>query len=428
MTSRPAGRATSPADRGSRVGFRITAGMLTALMLGGTLPVPLYVLYEAKMGFGSLGVTVVFATYVIGTLTALLGFGDLSDHIGRKKVLAGAIACAAISTAFFLIATSIGELIVARVISGLAAGFATGTATAALAELSGLGGQRRAAVVASAANLTGLGLGPLVAGLFAQYLGAPTRTVFWAYLGVCALLFLALFEIPETVRHPDRVFRVHLRVGVPADMRLILLGAGLGVFAAFSILGLFSSLVPTFVRGVLGISNLAIIGTTGFVIFITAAISQAASARLASRRSVSVGLPGLFVGLACLETSLFTDTEWLFYAATVASGIAVGLIFRGGLSEINKRADPAHRAEVVSTFFAIAYVGLGLPVVLIGAIAQAVGPVDASAWVAGLNAAVILIAAVVVFRTFGKAAQPAPSAVCPDSWCDPQTVGSSSRP
>ncbi len=229
MTSGSADRAAPSADKGSRVGFRITAGMLTALMLGGALPVPLYVLYEAKMGFGSLGVTVVFATYVLGTLTALLGFGNLSDHIGRKKVLAGAIACAAISTAVFLIATSIGELIVARVISGLAAGFATGTATAALAELSGPGGQRRAAVVASAANLTGLGLVPLVAGLFAQYLGAPTRTVFWP-ISVCALIFLALLEIPETVRHPDREFRLHVRVGVHADMRL--LGAGMGVFAA----------------------------------------------------------------------------------------------------------------------------------------------------------------------------------------------------
>ncbi len=72
-------------------------------------------------------------------------------------------------------------------------------------------------------------------------------------------------------------------------------------------------------RGALGISNLAIIGTTAFVIFITAAISQAASARFASRRSVTAGLPLLFVGLACLEISLFTDTEWPFYPSWAKS-------------------------------------------------------------------------------------------------------------
>jgi hypothetical protein len=35
--------------------------VLVVMMLGGTLPIPLYVLYERKMGFGPLGVTVVFA-------------------------------------------------------------------------------------------------------------------------------------------------------------------------------------------------------------------------------------------------------------------------------------------------------------------------------------------------------------------------------
>ena len=142
-----------------RRGYRLTAGVLLVMMLGGTLPVPLYVLYEKQMGFGPLGVTVVFAAYVVGTLFALVALGDLSDHIGRKKVLAMAVACAAASTALFLAASGIGVLVAARVVSGVAAGFATGTATAALAELQPRGDHRAAAVVASGSNMTGLGLG-----------------------------------------------------------------------------------------------------------------------------------------------------------------------------------------------------------------------------------------------------------------------------
>ena len=37
-----------------------------------------------QMGFGPLGVTMVFAAYVLGTLFALLALGDLSDHVGRR--------------------------------------------------------------------------------------------------------------------------------------------------------------------------------------------------------------------------------------------------------------------------------------------------------------------------------------------------------
>jgi predicted MFS family arabinose efflux permease len=387
---------SSMAAVANRRGYVLTASVLLVIMLGGTLPVPLYVLYEKQMDFGVLGVTVVFAAYVVGTLVVLVAFGDLSDHLGRREVLAIAVGCAMVSTALFLAASGIGLLIVARLVSGAAAGLATGTATAALAELQPRGDRRAAAVTATGSNMTGLGLGPLVAGLFAQYAGAPTRAVFWAYLGLCGLALAALTVVPETVLQLDKVISVRPRLAAPARIRTVLAGAALGVFAAFTVLGLFSSLVPTFLHSVLGVHNLALIGAASLLIFVTAAISQATSARLAGGRSVSTGLPLLLVCLAALELALFTRLTWLFLAGTVTGGVAVGFIFRGGLSELNQQADPAHRAAVTSTFFVAAYVGLGLPVVLAGLISPAVGPVDASAYVSGLAAVAVLAAAAVV--------------------------------
>jgi MFS family permease len=403
-----------------RRGYRLTATVLVIMMLGGTLPVPLYVLYENQMGFGPLGVTVVFAAYVLGSLLALVLFGDLSDHIGRRPVLAIAVVCAAVSTGLFLAATGNGLLIVARVVSGTAVGFATGTATAGLAELQPRGDRQAAAVVASAANLAGLGLGPLVAGLFAAYVAMPLHSVFWAYLGACALALAAVAVIPETVRHRDRRVSVRPQMAVPSGLGAVMLGACLGVFAAFGVLGLFSSLVPTFLHGVLGVHNLALIGGASFLIFVTAAISQAVSARLPAGRSASTGVPLLLVCLAALEAALFAKALWLFLIATIAGGIGVGFIFRGGLSELNRLAEPRHRAAVVSTFFAAAYVGLGLPAVLTGLISLAVGPVDASVYVSGLAAAIAVVAFIVVGRTFGRATAPSPPAIPCDSWCQPE--------
>ena len=407
-----------------RRGYYLTAGVLLAIMTGGTLPIPLYVLYEKQMGFGPLGVTVVFVAYVAGTLFALLALGDLSDHIGRRRVLVIGVSCAAVSTALFLAASGISLLIVARVISGLAAGFVTGTASAALAELQPRGDGRAAAVAASGSNMTGLGLGPLIAGIFAEYVALPTRSVFWAYLGVCALMLAAIAVIPETVRHPDRVISLRPRLGVPPGMRAVMLGACLGVFAAFTVLGLFSSLVPVFLYGILGVRNLALIGATSFLIFIIAAISQAVSAPLPARRSVTAGLPLLLVCLAVLESALFAKVLWLFLVGTVAGGIAVGLIFRGGLSELTRLADPRHRAAIVSTFFAAAYVGLGLPALLTGLISQLISTIDASAWTSGLAAAIVAAAIIIVLRSFGKAPAPTPPCTPSDSWCSPQEPAS----
>ena len=73
-----------PVPRGvvsaSRRGYILTAAVLLAVMAGGTLPVPLYVLYEQQMGFGPLGVTVVFAAYVAQ---------PASGGAGRVSVAAG---------------------------------------------------------------------------------------------------------------------------------------------------------------------------------------------------------------------------------------------------------------------------------------------------------------------------------------------------
>jgi hypothetical protein len=128
-------------------------------------------------------------------------------------------------------------------------------------------------------------------------------------------------------------------------MRAVMTGSCLGVFAAFSILGTFSSLVPTFLHGILAVQNLALIGAASFLIFIVAAISQAVSVRLPARRSVTAGLPLLLICLAMLEAALFAKALWLFLVGTVIGGVAVGLIFRGGLSELNRLADGVEQVE-----------------------------------------------------------------------------------
>src|SRR5215469_14211774 len=398
-TASPTGSAASSIPASSkRRGYRLAAGVLLVTMAGGTLPIPLYVLYERQMGFGPLGVTVVFAAFVVGTVLVLLTMGDLSDHVGRRKVLAIAVASAAAATALFLVATGAGLLITARIVGGLAAGFVTGTAAAALAELQPRGDRRAAAVAASGSNMTGLGAGPLA----------------------------AVAAIPETVRDPDRVIKVGPRLAAPPGMRAAMLGTCLGAFAAFSTLGFFGSLVPTFLHGILGVHNLALIGATSCLIFITAAVSQAASARLPARRSMSAGLPLLLICLAALESALYAKALWLFLAGTIAGGIAAGLIFRGGLTELNRLAEPRHRAAVVSTFFAACYLGMGMPAVLTGLISQLAGAVNASAYTSGLAAAIVTAATVIVLHTFGRAPTPQPASTPSDSWCCPEEPASTS--
>jgi MFS family permease len=250
-----------------RVAFWLLALVFAVTMLGTTLPTPLYVIYQARWHFSAAMVTVTFAVYAAGVLAALLLAGRSSDQAGRKPVLAAALGISALSTAVFVLAPGLGALLAARIMSGLSAGLMTGTATAALTELVPAAAGRRASLVATAANMGGLGLGPLIAGLFSQYAPHPTTLVFEVYLAVLAAAGLCLLFIPETVSPRQRPTLRLTGLGVPERSRGEFIAAAVAAFAAFSLLGLFAALAPTFLGSVLHEDNHAVQGAVVFLLF-----------------------------------------------------------------------------------------------------------------------------------------------------------------
>ncbi|MGW1626509.1 hypothetical protein [Streptomyces sp. NPDC002172] len=74
------------------------AFVCTVVMAGGTLTIPLYVLWASQFGFGPLTTVVVFIAYVVGVVGTPLVAGSLSDAVGRRPVLALSLALTALST------------------------------------------------------------------------------------------------------------------------------------------------------------------------------------------------------------------------------------------------------------------------------------------------------------------------------------------
>src|SRR5260370_5476184 len=199
----PALAVAKPAWRLSRpVAFWLIAYAFAVTMLGTTLPTPLYVIYQAQWHFSTSLITLIFATYAVGVLAALLAAGRSSDQAGRRPVLAAAIGLSIASAATFILAPSVGWLFAGRALSGLSAGLMTGTATAALTETARPGSGRRASLVSTTANIGGLGLGPLLAGLMAQYAPQPTVLPFAVQLGLVTVAGIGLLAVPETVSAP----------------------------------------------------------------------------------------------------------------------------------------------------------------------------------------------------------------------------------
>jgi len=349
-----------------RVAFWLLAFVFAATMLGTTLPTPLYDIYQAQWHFSAAIVTVTFAVYAAGVLLTLLLTGRASDQAGRKPVLAAALGCSALSTVVFILAPNVWVLMAGRILSGFSAGLMTGTATATLTELIPASASRRASLVATAANMGGLGLGPLIAGLFAQYGPHPTVLVFQVYLAVLAAAGLCLFLVPETVSPRRRPVIRFAGLSIPGRGRSEFIAAGVAGFAAFSLLGLFAGLAPTFVASVLHEPNHAVQGAVVFGLLAVGTVTQLVLSRFGSRRVVMAGLGLFLAALTLIVAALAAASMALFLAGTVVGGAAVGAVFLGSLATANRLAPPGRRGQTVSTFFVLCYAGLIIPVVGVG--------------------------------------------------------------
>ncbi len=364
-----------PRRRSHGRGVWVVGYVLAVTMAFSTIPAPLYVLYQARDHFGALLVTVIFAAYAVGVMASLFLAGHVSDWLGRRRMVAIAVAVNMASGIVFLAWPAVPGLIAGRVISGVSIGMLTATATAYLSELHAAArpGQpgRRAEVAATAANLGGLGLGALLAGLLAQYAGHALQLPFLVSEALMAGGALALAATPETVTRPRPRPRYHpQRVSVPAADRSAFAAAGLATVAAFALFGLFTSLAPGFLAGTLGDRSHALAGLATFVVFGAAALAQIVLSRAATGRQLRIGLAALTLGLALVTTAVWLPSLTLFLLGGALAGAGAGTAFKGSVSMVIAIAPPARRGETLAGLFLAAYFGIAVPVLGLGLATQ----------------------------------------------------------
>jgi MFS family permease len=353
--------------------FWLVAVAFVILLFGVTLPTPLYVVYQEQWGFSAGVLTAVFAIYAAGVLTSLLVFGRASDEVGRRAALLAALGLATASTLVFLLADSVTWLFAARLLSGLAAGLTQGTAAAALAELEPNHDQRRAALVSSSVSTGAAGIGPLLAGVLVQYAGWRTHLVFVVYLACLLVAMIALVRVPEPIPERHRLTVRFQRPSVPPAARAAFVAAVSAAIAIAALLGLFVSLVPSFLGHDMHQRNHAVAGVVVFLLFAVATASQVILHGLTPRHALLAGFVCLVVGLALFLAGLDVPSLGAFIAGTVCAGVGAGLGLMGALATANRTAPPEHRGEIMSGFFLAVYGGMSLPALGVGITAQHYG-------------------------------------------------------
>jgi len=379
------GAGSRPQSRGRQGGwlpFAGAGGALFVLLIGSNLPTPLFPLYSKVYGLSPLVVALLFATYALLVIPALLVFGPLSDAKGRRELLIGAIIAAAVAAALFAAAHEVAVLFVAQAVQAMALGALQGTASPTLVEYDPTKQPRRASAIASGLTVAGAGVGPLLAGVLAQFAPLPQQLGYLIELGLLAAALVAVLTLIPA--REDRQSWRPRRPTVPAEIRRPFVVAGISTFVAWAVTGLFLSLIPSFVTDVLKHDNLALAGVVVAILLGPAVAIQILASRLESLRAQTLGLVVMIVGVAVLLAANLASSLAALLVASVLAGLGMGLAFMGSLGDVNEIAPEDRKGDVVASYYVVVYIGTAVPAIGVGAVAEGYGlptAIDAFAYI-----------------------------------------------
>ncbi|MFB2898068.1 MFS transporter [Aerosakkonemataceae cyanobacterium BLCC-F50] len=326
------------------------------------LQIPLYGTYARLAGFGSGISALAFSTYVAGLLPTLILLGGASDRIGRKKVILASLLFACVATFLMIAQPTIYTLLITRVLQGIGVGLITGTGTAYLSTLMP---QHSAKVAAYVSLTTALGFssGAIFTNAVLSIQDSLVPLSYWiVFVLILGGIGLSV-GIPEQATKPTSLIRLPL---FPTKA----IWAGLAIALAWSLAGIVGIILPAqFTQ--YGLPNWS--GPMLFIIVITGVLFQPVARRMDAGRSLQLGSLLLMIGYVLFTIgAAFGILSLVLVGVAIAGTACYGFTYLGGLAQV-VQLDSSQSARVASGYFVCAYLGYGIPVILIGFFSERFG-------------------------------------------------------
>ena len=348
--------------------FAVLAAM--TFSASGAAPTPLYQEYQSHFGLTPFMITVIFATYVLCLLLALLTVGSLSDFLGRRPAILSALAMNIVAMILFITAGSAAALIVARAVQGFATGLAVTTIAATILDTD----RDRAPMLNSVTAFAGLSAGTLLAGVLVTFAPAPEQLVFMVLLALSVIEAAVLWFMPETSPlKPGALASLIPRVRIPLKARAAFMAITPVHIASWALGGFYFSLMPAVVRVATGTTLPIVGGVVVATLTLTGAVIVVALRNVAPERMLRLGIAALSLGVMITLAGIQWGLVGVMMFGTVVSGMGFGSAFSGTLRTVMPLARPDERASFLSAYFVEGYLAFSLPAVLAGFLAPIVG-------------------------------------------------------
>jgi len=347
------------------------AGLLAGAGWGSNQFTPMLLVYHARLGLSTATLEALFGAYAAGLIPGLVLAGRWSDAHGRRMVGVSAAVISLLATACLIAgAHALGLLFAGRLLAGVSSGAAFGVGTAWLRETSlapfGDADHGTVARRAAVAMTIGFALGPLVAGVLAQWAPAPTVVPYLPHIALMLVVLPALLTVPETIEgRRDVATAVRLSDASARRFRRLVVPMAPWVFAAPAIA---FALLPSIVGTGHSADGVALTAAVTALTALAGVLIQPVARRLdVSGRDHAAGTVGLTVlagGLALAALTAEVRQNWLLFPCAIVLGSAYGLLLVAGLLEVQRLAPPRALAGLTATFYVFTYLGFAAPYLL----------------------------------------------------------------
>jgi MFS family permease len=302
----------------------------------------------------------------------------------------------------FALAENVPLLFVGRVLQGLAIGGFLGVGAAFVVDHARADSKALAAALAGVAFRVGFGLGPGLAGLTAEYAPDPRHLIFEIHIVVMIIGMIAVATAAETLLRRARADRApfRIRIGVPQGQALgFLTYVAPATFMMSFVEGTELSVVPIFVVDTLGVDNLAVVGSIGFLVLALGGLAPFIVRNLDPRKAVMFGAGASSLLSLLIVLSAQLDAVGLVIFAAAATGVTNGFILYGGTVICGTIVPLEERGKLMSLLYMCAYAGT-IPTVALGFIADGIGLTGALAIFSAIALAIAAFVLLVGRRLF----------------------------
>ena len=349
--------------------FRIAFAMF-AVGWGANQFSPMLIVYRHELRLTAGEVAGLFLVYALTLIPGLLIGGPASDRFGRRPVVWPFVALSPLATLLLVLGPrSLAVIAAGRALAGLCSGVVFGSATAWVQEVSpddGLSARRSALALTA-----GFGLGPVVAAVLAQWASDPLVVPYLPHLLIGGAAAVMLARTPEGAPAPraggppprSGAPRAAGRHWPPAAVRTrpFWLGVAPASPMVFGSVSLAIVVLPEDVTSARSLS-------AGFAGLMTALSFAAGVAVQPFARRLRDMLAGSVAGLGCAAAgaavgiaAVGAADRVLAGAAAVLLGLAYGLCLVSGLRQAEHMASPDERGAMIACYYALAYLGFGVP-------------------------------------------------------------------